>query len=336
MLDVLQVVVLSLHLILVNVGLAAPLICVWLDWRAMHHDEPFAKQASHRLAAQSLVALAAGVVLGFFGVGLLHLAYPEAFHRGWAFVPARRWWFSAIEVLFSWVCVWGYLRWWNVLGRSTAGTVLRYCLPLVEATNLDYHFAPLFAMVAVWSTRAAPPAEFDYLQLIHDPEIASRALHVLLASIAVSGIVLMSNALRMARLGFEAADTARIAVWGARIALVPSLLQVFVGLYVLVKLPEPARDRMMGGDLLTSGLFFAALAVTLIWYYMLTIVALGSASRRDIGRCMSWMTLVVVLMVSARHSALIPLYAQPDVVKKTTEPIPSPETARASTTEPTP
>ncbi len=310
MLDVLQIVVMSLHLILVNVAVAGPLVCVWLDWRAARHDEPFARGASHRLAAQSLVALFAGVVLGIFGFGLIHMAYPEAVNRGWTTVPAQRWWFGAVEVLFSAACVWGYLRWWNVLGRNKLGTVIRYCLPVLAATNLAYHFAPLFAMVAVWSTRATPPGEFDYLQLIRDPEIASRTLHVLLASIAVTGVVLMGSALRMARLGTEAKDTARIAVWGARIALVPSLLQVFVGLYVLISLPELARDRMMGGDVLTCTLFVAALAATLAWYYMLMIVALGGAERRDIARCMSWMTLVIVLMVAARHYALSPQYAQ--------------------------
>ncbi len=337
MLDVLQVLILSFHLILVNIAVAGPLICIWLDWRAARHDEPFARQASHRLAAQSLVALVVGVTLGCLGLGLIYFAYPEAFTHGWTIVPTRRLWFSGVEILFSGACVWGYLRWWNVLGTSMAGTVFRYCLPVLAATNLAYHFAPLFAMVAVWSTRAALPEEFHYLELVRDPEIASRTLHVLLASVAVSGIALMGSALRMARMGADVADTARIAVWGARIALVPSLLQVLVGTYVLIKLPEPARDRMMGGDPLTCALFVAALTATLAWYYMLTIVSLGGAERRDIARCMSWMTLVVVLMVAARHSALVPQYAQATTAAETShDPIDGVEQTEKTTEESTP
>lgn len=310
MLDALQVLVLSLHLMMVNIAVAGPLLCVWLDWRAARHGEEFARAASHRLAAQSLVALVAGVILGVLGVGFIQMSNPEAFHRGWTLVPASRWMFSAVEIVFSGVCVWIYLRWWNVLGKSKVGTVVRYGLPIVAATNLAYHFAPLFTLVAVWSTRVTAPVEFDYLRLIHDPEVASRAVHVLLACVAVAGIALMAVALRLARTGTDAADAGRVAIWGARFALIPSLLQVFVGLYVLINLPEVARDRMMGGNVVTCSLFVLALAVTLAWYYMLTIVALGSTERRDIARCMSWMALVVVLMVGARHSALEPLYAQ--------------------------
>lgn len=310
MLDVFQVLVLSLHLILLNIAVGGPLICVWLDWRATHHQEPFAQLASNRLAAQSIVTLFLGVLLGVVGVVLISMAYPEALRRAWAIVPGRRWMFSVVEIVFSGICMWVYLRWWNVLGKSKLGTAARYGLPILASTNLAYHFAPLFAMVAVWSTRLTPPTEFNYLQSITDPEVASRTLHVLLACVAVAGVALMGCSLRLTRMGTDASDAGRVAIWGARIALVPSLLQLFVGMYVLIKLTEPARDRMMGGDLLTTSLFVTALSVTLIWYYMLTIVSLGSTERRDVTRCMSWMALVVVLMVAARHSALRPQYAQ--------------------------
>ncbi len=331
--DVIQVLVLSLHLILLNIAVGGPLICVWLDWRATHHDESFTQLASNRLAAQSLVALCIGVLLGVVGVVLISMAYPEAFRRAWTIVPPRRWMFSVIEIVFSGICVWIYLRWWNVLGKSKTLTAVRYGLPILASTNLAYHFAPLFAMVAVWSTRLTPPTEFNYLQSISDPEVASRTLHVLLASVAVAGVALMGCSLRLARMGTEETDAGRVAIWGARIALVPSLLQVFVGLYVLIKLPEPARDRMMGGDILTTALFVAALSVTLIWYYMLTIVSLGSTVRRDVTRCMSWMALVVVLMVAARHSALQPQYAlAAEAVEGSDESPPSPESSETDTT----
>lgn len=318
MLDALQVLVLSLHLMMINVAVAGPLLCVWLDWRASRHGEDFARLASHRLAAQSLVALVVGVLLGVLGIGFIHMTTPEAFNRGWTIVPASRWMFSAVEIVFSGVCVWAYLRWWNVLGKSKFGTAVRYGLPILAATNLAYHFAPLFTLVSVWSTRVTAPGEFDYLKLIHDPEVASRATHVLLACIAVAGIALMAVALRLGRTGTDPSEAGRVAIWGARIALIPSLLQVFVGLYVLINLPEISRDRMMGGSVVTTSLFISALAVTLVWYYMLTIVSLGSTERKDIARCMSWMALVVVLMVGARHSALEPLYAQASAVEEAT------------------
>mgnify|MGYP007059381635 CR=1 FL=1 len=311
MLDLLLVLVLAVHLLTVNVAVAGPLFCLWLDWRSDRHGDGFAAACSHRLAAQSIVSLVLAVLLGFISLGLLWMAYPDAVVRGWSPVPARRWWFGVVEILFSLACMYAYLRWWQPLGKTALRRAARYLLPVLATTNVAYHFGFLFAMTAVMAVRPELAAEpFDFLTLLADREILARFTHMLLACPAVAGAVLMSIGRRLGdgTIGQDAG--ARVITWGARIALSVTCLQYVAGLYLLIALPEAARDRLMGGSVASTTVFIIALVATAALTVVLGIASLSGAGRREIGMVHGTLALVVLLMVGTRHAALAPLYAQ--------------------------
>ncbi len=111
----------------------------------------------------------------------------------------------------------------------------------------------------------------------------------------------MGFALRLARRGSDADAVARIASWGGRIALVPTVLQLFVGTYVLIALPELARSRVMGGDTLGTVLFGTAVAGAVMLMHRLASISFGETGRGNLIGSMALLVLVIVVMVGTRE-----------------------------------
>ena len=61
MLDLLVVALLALHLLLVDIAMAAPLACIWLEMLGTRRGDPAAESLARRLAGVAMGALAGGV-----------------------------------------------------------------------------------------------------------------------------------------------------------------------------------------------------------------------------------------------------------------------------------
>jgi len=123
-----------------------------------------------------------------------------------------------------------------------------------------------------------------------------------------------------------------LAAWGAWLALVPTLLQLPVGLWVLLQLPLAERDALLGSDLYATGLFALALLAALRLMHQLAAVALGDTERKQIVGSLSTMALVVALMVAAWTRSQAPAdakaFAAPPAVESSAETsIPAPAIA---------
>jgi len=301
--DLLLVLVLSIHLLAANVAAAAPLVCLALDIRESRRGDALAGDVGRWLLRMSLAGLALALTLGGGALAIVWYSDWERFSRAAAWVPVSRYWWAVPELALYFVCVAAYLKLWKPgVTRSGRAVWLRRALGLVASTNLAYHFPLLFLAIGVYSARGiSEPVNFR--AALVDPEIASQFIHHLLASVAVVGVVMMGYALRMERAGRTTDDVHRVAIWGGRVALVPTLLQWLAGLYVLLQLPERSRAGLLGGDVLGSCLFGAALVGVVVLMHRLAGVAFGETERRNLISSMALMAIVVVTMVGARHRA---------------------------------
>ena len=180
------------------------------------------------------------------------------------------------------------------------GAAVRRGLGVLAATNLLYHFPLLFTVIGVYASRVADADAINFRSAMVDPEVFSQFLHHVLASFAIVGVAMMGYALRLLRAG-RAADAERVGVWGGRVVLVPTVLQLFVGVYVLLALPERARNDLMGGDAVGTTLFIVALVAAVLLLHRLAGVALGAVERRDLIGSMALLLVVVVVMVGTRQ-----------------------------------
>jgi len=307
-LEIVNTLIEAFHLMAVNIASGGPLICVWLHFRASRRDDPTADFVGRRLAKASLTMLLVGGALGVVNLMITMASGDESYVAVLKQFPARRYYFAIAELVFSLVLAGAYLALWDKMKRVTW---VHGLLAVVNATNLLYHFPLLLTMISVVSTRGDLAGQTidlaAYRQLLLDPEVVSRSVHVVLASFAMAGIYVMAFGLTLAKHETLSDQAPRVARWGASIALVPTLFQMGVGTWVLMTLPIVARKGLMGGDPIATGLFMASLLATFALLHLLGAVAFGKCDRKKIVRSMVVMTVIIVLMTGTirrvRHLA---------------------------------
>ncbi len=306
-----RVTLLASHLLAMNVATAGPLVCLWLRFRGRRGDVA-ADGVGWRLAAWSLWGLFVGIAFGSILVGM---AWADADQSYWD--AARRFEphtfvFALAELAFTAACLAAYLATWNRWGGRPW---LHGLFAVLAATNLMYHFPPLMIVLGQLSARpeltdAAIITRSVYRQLMLRPEVIANVLHFALASAAVTGLLLMHLASRqLGRVGIahqplSTLETGgpcppydgKLVSSGAWIALVSSISQLAVGLWVLMQLPLSARNSLVGDDWLASGLFVLSIGAALGAMHTLSSVAMGETSQAAVWRSTVLILAVVILM----------------------------------------
>jgi hypothetical protein len=294
----LETLLLAAHLVCVNVAAGGPVVAAWLDWKRVRGDAA-ASHAARWLAGWSVAGLVAG---GALGVLIGWLKWNADYRALWAGPLSYKLHWAALEMLFSLVLLVG---WWLWLPRTAGGSRqamwVRGTIALAAATNLLYHFPILFSVAArlydTGQSAGEPMRGAEFRQQMLLAESPALAVHVVLASIAVAGTMLLLLAMQR-RQGGEA-DAQRLAVWGGRWALAPTLAQVPVGLWTLLTLPMAAQSALMGTDGAATLLFIAALLAAFWLMRELASLSLGETAPATIVRAVASMLITIVLMTAA-------------------------------------
>lgn len=304
MLDFLLVALLTLHLLLVDVAMAGPLVCIWLEWRGARAADLAADNLARSLARLATGGLAVGVLLGAILLAIRWATDDRGYFRAVAMIPASRLWFGLAELLFYLACMLAYLGLWD---RLRPWRVAHRLLALAASSNLLLHFPALFVIISVLSRRTAKASETldraGYWQLLLNGEVGSRVVHVWLSSFAVTGVFLMALALR-SKLPSDAIAARRGLIQrGAWLALIATLLQLPAGIWVTLEMSESARESLFGGDLLASSVFGLSLLLVLLLAHTLAAIAQGDSQPGYVRRSVATAAMIVLLMVGTRWRA---------------------------------
>jgi hypothetical protein len=307
MVELLLSLVFGIHLLAVDIAMAGPLLAVWLRWRARRGSATLAGARDlsvdllgRRMAAWSLASAALGVALGIVALLLVPQAEAAPYSRALGRLTATRWWFVAAEVVFYFVTLGAYFLLWRRMDRWP---ILHGALAVVAATDLIYHFPPLFAVVSTLSLRpnlwGVPLDHALYWRLLLEGDTLSRVVHDWLAAWAVGGVAVMLLSLRSE----AGADPVGVRWRGARISLVVSLVQLPVGVWVVCQLPPVVQSQLLGEDMGSTVLFGASIVAALGLMHHLAMVALGDSRRGATVRAAGLTVATVLLMVAALHRA---------------------------------
>ncbi len=286
---------LAAHLLCVNVAAGGPIVAAWLDWMGMRGSEAAARGAVF-LGRAVLVGLLLGATLGVL-VGWLKWT-PE-YESLWTGPLSYKLKWTMLEAVFSLLMLAGWS--WFLPGRAGGvkwGVVMRSVVAVLAATNLMYHFPILFSVAGrlqeAGETTGGILRGREFRALI-GKETVGLGVHVALASVAVAGAMLLVFAKRMLGRG-DVENAEVVARWGGRWALVPSLVQLPLGLYVLSIMPAVEQSRLMGGSGLGVILFVAALGAAFWLMNDLAQIAMGEVTRGLLTRAVAAMVVTVSLM----------------------------------------
>lgn len=285
---------LAVHLLCVNVASGGPIVAAWLDWRGMRGSDAAARAAVF-LGRAVLVGLLLGAALGVL-VGWLKWT-PE-YAALWLGPLSYKLKWTMLEAVFSLLMLAGWS--WFLPGQAGGRrwvVAMRSLVAVLAATNLMYHFPVLFSVAGrlqeAGQTTGAILRGREFRALI-GRETIGLGVHVALASVAVAGAMLLVGARRMLARGD--AESAVIARWGGRWALVPTLIQLPLGLYMLSILPPGEQMRLMGGSSMGILLFVGALASAFWLMNDLAQIAMGEVTRGLLTRAVAAMVVTVSLM----------------------------------------
>ena len=304
----------SLHLALVGQATFGPLLALHLRWRGSRHAGLPAQELAARITRVSVHAFWGVVLTGVLMLGLYFRpgSSAESLHpilQGLKVLPHRRLVFGVIELAFTWACLelalWGWRRW-------RAGWV--YLLLVLAATNLLWHFPVLFTAMRVAAGRPELwGRELSYhetLALFAQAETLARVFHslagALVAAAAISTWLLLPPRCESADAGelpaqSETPPAYRFSLSWGRMALAAGLLQLPLGVWLLMVLPEASQRGLMGGQLAATAAWGTGLVLALPLWHVQATWALGQVNRPTLRRCLFLLGVVMWLMLLADH-----------------------------------
>lgn len=283
---------LSVHLLLANLAAGGPLVAAWL----LRRGDAEVRRLGRRVAIASLTSLTLSVALGAGQLLIVWERLSPAIGR----FPAATWRDAALELLFSAACGAGLVY---ASPRQPPPRRIVGLLAVVSSTNLLYHFPPLMIVASFLSTRPewcveSPIDRRALLRLAFRGETLALWLHFTLASLAVAAVW----ALAVRRRDESSEQDPALAAARSRLAwaaLVVTLLQAPVGLWILAVSPAPVRDSLFGASLVASGCFLAGVVAVLQMLRSLLAVALGETQLPARRSAAIWTAATVVAMATA-------------------------------------
>jgi hypothetical protein len=296
----LETVLLASHLVCFNISAAVPLLCIWLAWSGSAREDGDRSRAGRQLAGDAVAALLLGGLLGGGLVGL-HWQVDRTRLFEVAGQLSSRVVFGAWEFLFSLVLMTIYFLWWPSLARGRWWhRVCHALLAVLAATNLLYHFPPLFTILSQLRTTGFVPQRVvdsaAFRSLLVSPEVVVPTIHYWLASLATACVYVQCRCVGLVRSRAMTREKEQQIVVTARVALAVTLLQIPGGVWLLMVLHPSQQALLLGGNLWSGATFVTALVAVFALLHQLAAIAGGEVRRAAILKAAGLMLVVIGLM----------------------------------------
>lgn len=302
-------ILLASHLLVVNLAMTGPLCCIWLEHRAGRTQQPDLRMIAVRLARWSLASLMLVVASGGALLGLMWLAGDLRLFDAAKLVPVRIT-HAAWEILFSCVCLTVYVIWFGQQKKTRfLGRCLQRLLAILAATNLMYHFPPLFTILWQLQRNSAlgnePVSQDAFRQMLLSAEVWAATIHYWLAAITTSAVAVMILASRSLQTRKTDGETVsyRITISAGRLALLATVLQIPVGFWLLSTMPANQQEKLLGTDWVATFLLMSALVATWFLLQQLASICWGDFECPPVWRTTGWLCCVITLMCGALISS---------------------------------
>ncbi len=281
----------AVHILMMNVACGGPMVCIWLEYRAGKGCAA-AQQACPTLSLDSFKALLVG---GVIGAVVFVLLWDDAYKAAFSSMSSKIG-YGVIEYFFSLALMGLHAFTWRKPAKSMSMTLFRCFVLLLAGTNLLYHFPFLFLILGNAATGLLNSAgEIDaavFRTLMVEGDVLPRAIHFIVACFAVTGVWMFSRTRHLE----DEKIRDQVIGWGGKLALTPTLLQILVGLWIIIRLPRPALRSLMGTDIAATTCLIVSVLLAFWLMHLLSMVALGKSNKKGRGKAALVLGTVVLLM----------------------------------------
>ena len=270
--QIIQIVGQILHLLVIAIAAAGPLLCIPLNAKQLNRKDPAERNAYWSLGTtlnrHAIIALILGSV---FGLIIAALVWNPDFHQR-CHILKTRFIHLGIEWIFSFVLLLITHRWWLKRPDGLKPFVFRSLLIILATTNLLYHFPIIFMLVhevpativAELESTGAELSRAQFYEYAFSKSMLARWLHIVISMLMLSFAYLAVISLRSARDTNDLAqETAvRTVNWAARNVLILLFAQIGFGLMALLTMKN--SELVMGGDPVVTALFAGGMCLMLL------------------------------------------------------------------------
>ena len=270
--QIIQILGQILHLLVIAVAAAGPLLCIPLNAKQLNRKDSGERDAywalGTTLSRHANVALIVGSV---FGLIVAYLVWNDDFHQR-CHVLKTRFMYAGVEWVFSCVLLLITHRWWLKRPDGFKPFLFRSLLIVLATTNLLYHFPIIFMLVheipatvvAELESAGAELSRQQFYEYAFSSSMLARWLHIVISMLMISFAYVAVIALRFAREATNVArETAvRTVSWSARNVLILLFAQIGFGLMALMTMEN--SQLVMGGDVMVTALFGGSMCLLLL------------------------------------------------------------------------
>jgi len=271
-LQIIQILGQILHLLVIAVAAAGPLLCIPLNAKQLNRKDSAERDAywalGTTLSRHANIALIVGSV---FGLIVAALVWNDDFHQR-CHILKTRFIYLAVEWIFSCVLLLITHRWWSKRPDGLKPFLFRSLLIVLATTNLLYHFPIIFMLVheipaivvAELESSGAELSRQQFYEYAFSSSMLARWLHIVISMLMISFAYVAVIALRFARDATNVArETAvRTVSWSARNVLILLFAQIGFGLMALMTMEN--SQMVMGGDVIVTALFGGSMCLLLL------------------------------------------------------------------------
>jgi hypothetical protein len=302
---VLLVMTFALHVVFMNLTLGGTLLAAISQIFSRGQEGDYRTVLAGRLMAINTYGIALTITTGVAPLLFIQLLFGQYFYTATLLL-------SWIWVAFLVLLIVGYYstylyKWRGAPTQGSGGTVWLVLSSLMFLLVAMVHVAVslVHAQPDTWAAVAANP-----WSILGDRTYVVRLLHFVLASIAMSALVVAWWAVRRARVGEDVELNTKIASYAWMWALLATAVEFADGFMLLLLLPQRVIIGLMAGGGATMGPLALSIALAMGLLTLLSQIREPVEKPRLVSVALILFLLVVVAMSVTRHQVRI-LYLEP-------------------------